>query len=100
LRAGTEEKGPLILPLFHSSPEVTGVVVLRYYTQWNEMIASGRRIMAEQLYAEAVGNFDAASELSTLSMDNKGHVNAAKACCDRHALDALRVALRHWNPAG
>lgn len=54
----------------------------------------------ETSYAKAIREFDAASALSFLAMDVEGHVNAAEICCDRHAQDEGRVALRHRDAAG
>lgn len=51
-------------------------------------------------YAKAIREFDAASALSYLAMDVEGHVNAAEICCDRHAQDESRVALRHRDAVG
>lgn len=54
----------------------------------------------DRSYAEAVSKFDLAEELSFLAMDERGHVNAAEICCDRHAGDEGKVALRHLSPSG
>ncbi len=51
-------------------------------------------------YDAAVADFDAAATLEAIAMDVAGHVNATELCCDRHAGDPNRVALRHRNPAG
>ena len=39
--------------------------------------------------------FDVSQALAILDFDGTGHTNAAVICCDRHAPDKSRVALRH-----
>lgn len=56
--------------------------------------------MSRPDHAEAAAKFDLAAALRSLAMDEQGGMNAAEACCDRHAGDTNRVALRHRNPAG
>lgn len=51
-------------------------------------------------YDQALLEFDITSALSFLAMDDEGHANAAEICCDRHATDPDKVALRHRSPAG
>lgn len=51
-------------------------------------------------YDQAISGFDATAALSILAMDDEGHGNAAEICCDRHAVDSGRVALRHRTPTG
>lgn len=51
-------------------------------------------------YTQAIGEFDCAAALAPLAMDEKGAVNAAEVCCDRHAVDENKVALRHRAPDG
>ncbi|MEJ7935807.1 AMP-binding protein [Sphingobium sp. AN558] len=56
--------------------------------------------MSRPDYSVAVAGFDAAAALASVAMDPAGHMNAAEVCCDRHADDGDRVALRHRDPAG
>jgi acetyl-CoA synthetase len=51
-------------------------------------------------YADAVARFDHADALAFLPMDASGNMNAAEICCDRHAGDPGKVALRHRTAAG
>lgn len=51
-------------------------------------------------YAAAIADLDPAAVLGSVAMDPAGHVNAAEVCCDRHARDENKVALRHRSPAG
>lgn len=46
-------------------------------------------------YDEAIATFDADREFDKLAMNGSGAVNAAEICCDRHADDPKKVALRH-----
>lgn len=39
--------------------------------------------------------FDVSEAMAILDFDETGHTNAAVICCDRHAADKSRVALRH-----
>ncbi|MFK4792460.1 AMP-binding protein [Sphingobium sp. ZW T5_29] len=39
--------------------------------------------------------FDVSQAMAILDFDETGHTNAAVICCDRHAADKSRVALRH-----
>ena len=56
--------------------------------------------MSRSDYGAAAAGFDAAAALASVAMDAAGHMNAAETCCDRHAGDGERVALRHRDPAG
>jgi acetyl-CoA synthetase len=56
--------------------------------------------MTVRSYAAAIKNFDLASALSFLAMNGDGAVNAAEVCCDRHAVDGAKLALRHRSPTG
>ncbi|MFC4595941.1 AMP-binding protein [Sphingobium tyrosinilyticum] len=56
--------------------------------------------MSRPNYGVAAARFDAAAALASVAMDSAGHMNAAEVCCDRHADDGNRIALRHRNPAG
>lgn len=49
-------------------------------------------------YAQAVASFNLEAALAGFFDD--GSVNAATICCDRHASDPRRLALRHRNPSG
>ena len=51
-------------------------------------------------YDEALAMFDPMQAEAFLAMDAAGHVNAAEICCDRHAVDPNRVALRHRSATG
>jgi acetyl-CoA synthetase len=50
-------------------------------------------------YKQAVDEFDLAAAMAFLAMDSDGKINAAEICCDRHALDSVKVALRHRAPS-
>lgn len=56
--------------------------------------------MSRPDYAVAAVSFDAAAALASVAMDSAGYMNAAEVCCDRHATDEERVALRHRGPSG
>lgn len=51
-------------------------------------------------YARAIDEFDLSDALSFLAMDDAGHANAAEICCDRHAGDPGKIALRHRSVSG
>jgi acetyl-CoA synthetase len=51
-------------------------------------------------YSEAYDAFDLTRLLQTIFPDGVERVNAAEVCCDRHALDPERVALRHRSQSG
>lgn len=46
-------------------------------------------------YEDVVSIFDLKTALTFLDLDESGQTNAAMLCCDRHATDRTRVALRH-----
>lgn len=51
-------------------------------------------------YTQAVAGFEPAQAMAFLPMDVAGAVNAAEICCDRHAIDEGKIALRHRAPDG
>lgn len=53
-----------------------------------------------QTYSDAVARFDHANAAAFLPMDATGSMNAAAICCDRHASDPGKIALRHRTAAG
>lgn len=55
---------------------------------------------AEQPYAAARRRFSLPDELHALDVASQGTMNAAVICCDRHARDEGKVALRHRNADG
>ena len=59
---------------------------------------SGRA--AGKAYASAIRNFSLADELEDLKATSKGTLNAAVVCCDQHAQNERKVALRYRNASG
>ncbi len=49
-------------------------------------------------YSRAVAGFDYAKAFSEIFPEGSGRVNACHTCCDRHAADPARIALRYSEP--
>lgn len=55
---------------------------------------------ASMTYAAAIENFSLEEELGELETASKGNLNAAVICCDQHARDERKVALRYRSASG
>ncbi|MDP4023036.1 AMP-binding protein [Methylobacterium sp. NEAU 140] len=62
----------------------------------SDEIGPGVRPAAE--YRRAVSDFDAATAFAAIFPEGSGRINACHTCCDRHASDPGRIALRYSRP--
>ena len=61
---------------------------------------NGLRAEASAEYSHAVSSFDYDAAVSVVFPDGAEQVNACHTCCDRHARNPGRVALRYCKPDG
>ena len=64
--------------------------------------SSGSKVprRSKRAYASAVAGFDFEAVIERLGTASDGLMNAAEVCCDRHAGDVAKVALRHRSASG